>query len=189
MPVVACKLLIHKGQYDTCQIKVPDVDAKLSAVKIDGQYYSLFRRFANAEATMKALNKLAQNGDAIALTKQKNGGYVMWALEPDAQAFKGPRKKGLGWPTKGPATCFMLGSATQYQQCYVQVPDLMEPIVAVGYEDKFYSVYQPGLEAIDALDLAAQLTGRGNTSAIVSTQKGQAVCLWEPEATATATPC
>ena len=60
----------------------------------------------------------------------------------------------------------------------------MEPMVAVEHENKFYSVYRPGLEAMDALELAAQLTGRGNTSAIVSTQKGYAVCLWEPEATA-----
>ncbi|MEM9482844.1 MAG: hypothetical protein AAGA83_04040 [Cyanobacteria bacterium P01_F01_bin.116] len=184
MPVAACKLLTHKGQYSTCHIKVPDVDAKLSAIKIDSYYYSLFRRFDDAEATIAALNKLAQNEDELALTQQNNGGYVMWALELDAQAFKGPRKKGLSWPTQGPATCLMLGDAKQYQQSYVQVPDLMEPLVAIGYEDNFYSVCQAGLEAIEALQLAAQLTGRGNISAIASTPKGYAVCLWEPEATA-----
>ncbi|MEL6128990.1 MAG: hypothetical protein AAFR24_03710 [Cyanobacteria bacterium J06627_3] len=182
MPVAACKLLTYKGQYSTCHIKVPDVETKLTAVKIDGRYYSLFRRFADAASAMKALNKLAQNGDELALTKQDNGSYIIWALESEAQEFKGPRQPGRRWPTRGPATCLMLGDAQQYQQCYVQVPDLALPMVAIHHDNRFYSVYQPGLEAINALELATQLTGRGNDSAIASTTKGFAVCLWEPEA-------
>ena len=183
MPVAACKLLTYKGQYSTCHIKVPDVDAKLSAIRIDGHYYSLFRRFDGAELAMKAFNKLSkQGGDDLALTKQSNGRYVMWAIENEAQVFKGPRKQSLDWPTHGPATCLMLGDAKQYHQCYVQVPDLADPLVAVNYEEQFYSVYQPGLEAAEALELAAQFAGRGNTSAIASTTKGYAVCLLEPEA-------
>lgn len=183
MPVAACKLLTYKGQYNTCYIKVPDVDAKLPAIKIDSHYYSLFRRFENAEAAMKALNKLAKKVDeAVAITQKGNDQYVMWAMELEAQEFKGPRKQGLAWPTHGPATCLMLGDSTQYHQCYVQVPDVVQPMVAVHYDEGFYSVYQPGLEAPAALDLAAKLTGRGNKSAIASTTKGYAVCLWEPEA-------
>ncbi|NEQ50223.1 MAG: hypothetical protein F6K11_08845 [Leptolyngbya sp. SIO3F4] len=182
MPVVACKLLTYKGQYSTCQIKVPDVDAKLTAIKIDGQYYSLFRRFDDAETAMKALKKLAKKGDELALTQQKHNQYVMWAVESEAQEFKGPRKQGLDWPTYGPATCLMLGDAKQYHQCYVQVPDVAEAMIAVHHNEEFYSVYEPGLEASEALGLAAKLTGRGNKSAIASTPKGYAVCLWEPEA-------
>ena len=183
MPVVACKLLTYKGQYSTCHIKVPDVEVKLPAIKIDGQYYSLFRRFDQAAATLAALEKLAHNGDDLALMQQDNGGYVMWALEADAQEFKAPRQAGRPWPTHGPATCLMLGDAHQYHQCYVQVPDLALPMVAIHYEDRFYSVYQSALAEIAALDLATRLTGRGNASAIASTPKGFAVCLWEPEAT------
>ncbi|MBE9067539.1 hypothetical protein IQ260_12805 [Leptolyngbya cf. ectocarpi LEGE 11479] len=183
MPVAACKLLTYKGQYSTCHIKVPDIDTKLAAIRIDGQYYSLFRQFDDAETAVSALNKLAQNtGDELALTQKAHDRYVIWVLEVDAQAFKGPRQKGLGWPTYGPSKCLMLGEAKQYHQCYVQVPDLMEPVVAVHYEDRFYSVYQPGLDAAAALELAAQFTWRGNESAIAATPKGYAVCLWEPEA-------
>lgn len=182
MPVAACKLLTYKGQYSACHIKVPDVEAKLPAIKIDGHYYSLFRRFDQATATLAALGKLAQKGDDLALTQQENGGYVMWALEADAQEFKAPRQAGRSWPTHGPATCLMLGDAHQYHQCYVQVPDLALPMVAIHYADRFYSVYQTSLDAIAALGLATQLTGRGNASAIASTPKGFAVCLWEPEA-------
>ncbi|MEA5463585.1 hypothetical protein [Leptothoe sp. PORK10 BA2] len=182
MPVAACKLLTHKGQYSTCYIKVPDVDAKLPAIKVDGHYYSLFRRFGHGAATMKALGKLAQNGDQLALIKQENGSYTIWAWEADAQEFKPPRDAGRAWPTHGPATCLMLGDAHQYHQCYVQVPDLALPIVAIHYTDRFYSVYQPALDETAALELAAQLTGRGNDCAIASTPKGFAVCLWEPEA-------
>ena len=183
MPVAACKLLTYKGQYSTCQIKVPDVDTKLPAVKIGNQLYSLFRRFENAETVMKALDKLAQKGDELlALTKQSNNSYVMWALELEARVFKGPRNAGRKWPTHGPATCLILGDAKQYHQCYVTVPDLAEPVVALQHEDRFYSVYQTGLEASEALDLSTQLTWRGHDSAIASTAKGYAICLWEPEA-------
>lgn len=184
MPVAACKLLTYKGQYSTCHIKVPDIETKLVAIKIDGHYYSLFRRYDNAETALQALNKLAKNaGDELALTQQTHERYVIWVLEADAQAFRGPRQKGLGWPTYGPSECLMLGDGQQYHQCYIQVPDLVEPMVAVHYEDRFYSVYQPGMDAAAALDLAAQFTRRGNESAIAATPKGYAVCLWEPEAT------
>ena len=182
MPVAACKLLTYKGQYNTCHIKVPDVDAKLPAFKIDAQYYSLFRRFDHADGAMKALHKLAQQGDELALTKQGASRYVMWALEPEALEFKGPRQKSLAWPTHGPAMCLMLGDAQQYHQCYVQVPDVADPMVAVQHQDRFYSVLQPGLTSTEALDLAAILAWRGNACAIASTTKGYAVCLWEPEA-------
>ena len=184
MPVVTCKLLTYKGQYSTCQIKVPDIDTKLSAVKIDSRYYSLFRRFDDAESAMTALNRLTQTGnDEMALTNLDNGRYVMWALELEAQAFKGRRQQEPQWPTHGPASCLILGNAKQYNQCYVKVPDLAQPLVAVQCDARFYSVYQPGMEAQAALELAAQFAGRGNDSAIAATAKGYAVCLWEPEAT------
>lgn len=184
MSVVACKLLTYKGQYRLCHIKVPDVDVKLSAIEIDSQCYSLFRRFDNANAAIKALDKLAQQGgEVLALTKQKSNAYVMWALELDAQILKASGKKvERPWPTFGPANCLMLGAAKQHHQCYVQVPDLAEPVVAVHHENQFYSVYQTGLNAVEALDLATQFARRGNKNAIASTPKGYAVCLWEPEA-------
>ncbi len=182
MPVAVCKLLTYQGQYSKCQIKVPDVDAKLPAIKIGGQLYSLFRRFADADAAMKALQKLAQQGDELALTKQTPNKYVMWALEVDAHIFKDPKQEGQTWPTCGPAVCLMLGDAKQYHQCYVTVPELTKPIVAVWHEQRFYSVYQTRLNAAEALELASQLTWRGHDSAIAATAKGYAVCLWEPEA-------
>lgn len=189
MPVAVCKLLIYKGQYSPCHIKVPDVDTKLAAINIDGRYYSLFRQFDDATAVIQTFHKLSNSGgEELALTQQHNGRYVMWVLELAAQALKGRRKQGLAWPTYGPANCLMLGDAKQYHQCYVQVPDVMQPLVAVHYDDRFYSVCKPGLEAADALDLAAKFTRRGNDSAIASTQKGYAVCLWEPEAIMSPTP-
>ena len=185
MSVAICKLLTYKGQYTMCHIKVPDVDDRLSAIKIGNQYYSLFRRFENAEATMSALDKLARQGnELLALTRPTNNGYVMWALELEAQVYRGSRKDGRRWPTHGPASCLILGDAKQYHQCYIQVPDLAQPMVALRHDEKFYSVYRPGLEASEAFDIAAQLTGRGHDGAIASTTKGYAVCLWEPEATA-----
>ncbi len=185
MPVVACKLLTYKGQYNSCQIKVPDVDAKLSAIEVDCQYFSLFRRFEHAEAAISALHKLAkQGGEVLALTKQKNNGYIMWALELDAQLLRAVKKKNMrSWPTHGPASCLMLGDAKQYHQCYIQVPDLAQPVVAIHWGERFYSVYQTGLEAVAALDLATKFARRVNESAIATTSKGYAVCLWEPEAT------
>ena len=182
MPVAVCKLLTYKGQYSTCHIKVPDVDVRLSAVKVNGGYYSFFKRFDDGETAMAALHRLAQRGDELALTSQPNGSYIMWALEAEAQEFKPPRQNRRRWPTHGPAACLVLGDARHYRQCYVQVPDLAQPVVAICYEERFYSVYQPGLAVSEAFDLAAQFTRRGNEVAIASTQKGYAVCLAEPEA-------
>ena len=186
MPVAVCKLLIYKGQYSTCHIRVPDVDTKLPAIKVDSQYYSFFRRLDDAEAVMKMLHRLAKKGEELALTKLGSSGYVTWALEAEGQELRGPRKKELDWPTHGPAPCSVLGDAQHYQQCYVQVPDVVQPMVAIRYKDDFYSVYQPGLEALQALDLATQFTWRGNQCAIAATPKGYAVCLWEPEASLSA---
>jgi hypothetical protein len=177
-----CRLLAYRGQYTPCHIEVPDVEGKLAAVAVDGRYFSLFRRFDDAEKVMKVAAKLAQRGDDLALTASAQG-YVVWVYEPEAKELPAANAENrMHLPTYGPAPCFIICDTTHYRPCYIKVPDLPKYLVAVYYAKRFYSVYRRGLKAEEVLEMATQLVGRGDEVAIAPTKQGYALCVWEPEA-------
>jgi hypothetical protein len=178
-----CKLLSYRGQYSTCQLQVPDVDAKLAGIEVDKRFFSFFRRFEKAETVMEVAAKLAQRGDDIALT-QSSQGYMVWVYEPDAREVGSQNDKNnqMHLPTYGPAPCFLICDTNHYRPCYIKVPDLPKPLVAVYYARRFYSVYRRGLKPEEALEVATKLVGRGDEVAIAPAKQGYAICVWEPEA-------
>ncbi|MEL6139482.1 MAG: hypothetical protein AAFR42_19005 [Cyanobacteria bacterium J06628_6] len=177
-----CKLLSYKGQFTPCHISVPDLEGKQAAIDIDGRYFSLFKRFDSAEKVLQVAARLAKRGEDIAVT-QSSQGYVMWVHEEDATMLKlNVSSKSIQLPTFGPSPCYVIVSMKSYRPCYIKVPDLMQPMVAIYYAKRFYSVYRRGLTAADAIEIAKKLVGRGDEVAIAPTRNGYAVCGWEPEA-------
>ena len=75
------KILKHPP---TCKIRVPDLEGTLSAVSIDGQYYSLFQAVQDWEELQRIIAILKRRGDktAIAQIDQK---YTIWVWEPEAK--------------------------------------------------------------------------------------------------------
>ncbi|MEO1592907.1 MAG: hypothetical protein AAFU71_16670 [Cyanobacteria bacterium J06632_22] len=183
-PVTAavCKLLSYKGQYTPCHITVPDMAEKQAAVDVDGRYFSLFKRFDSAEKILNVAAKLAKRGEDIAITHSSQG-YVMWIHEEDATLLKlNVSSKSIQLPTFGPASCYVIVGMKSYRPCYIKVPDLTQPMVAIYYAKRFYSVYRRSLSAADAIEIAKKLVARGDEVAIAPTRNGHAICVWEPEA-------
>ncbi len=177
-----CKLLSYKGQYTPCHITVPDMDEKQAGIDIDGRYFSLFKRFDAAEKVLDVAARLAKRGEDIAITRSSQG-YTTWIHEADATLVKhNVSSKSIQLPTFGPAPCYVIVGMKSYRPCYIKVPDLMQPMVAIYYARRFYSVYRRGLAAADAIEIAKKLVGRGDEVAIAPTRNGRAVCVWEPEA-------
>ncbi|MEM8806360.1 MAG: hypothetical protein AAGF01_10080 [Cyanobacteria bacterium P01_G01_bin.38] len=181
-----CKLLAYKGQYKTCHIGIPQAEGKRIAVAVDGRYFRFFRRFDTAQQVMAVAERLAQRGSDFALTesfKDNKKGYRVWLYTPNVEnvtteALDGP----LRLPVYGPSPCFMIFDQAHYRPCYIKVPDLPQPRVAIYYDKRFYSVCGKGLSAVSALELGQKLVGRGDEVAIASTDQTYVVCLWEPEA-------
>jgi len=69
--------------YPACEIRVPDLDESLSAIAIEGDYYSLFQVAKDQEEMRRITAILERRGDKTAIT-QTNGQYNIWVWEPEA---------------------------------------------------------------------------------------------------------
>ena len=177
-----CKLLFFKQQYSSCHIRLADVDKPLAAVRAEGQYYSFFRAFEDAQKMLKAALKLGKLGDEAAVTRTKLG-YVLWVHEPDAVMTVSNRfRVGSVKPTLSPVTCLILKDQNSYRSCYIQMPDLPEKFEAIHYNGNYYSLFRQGENLDKLLEIAAKLTKRGDNLAIAPAQAGHAICIWEPSA-------
>lgn len=78
------RILTASDPYETCQIKVPDLDKQLSAVHYEGNLYSLFKTVDNLQQATQLIQRLSYRGDET-LIIQSAEGLSIWILEPDAQ--------------------------------------------------------------------------------------------------------
>lgn len=79
----ATKVIESPDQYQSCHIRVPDLEKPVPAILVDQDYYSFFKAVKGGEKTLEIVAKLGKNGDSTAITKTANG-YVVWVREPDA---------------------------------------------------------------------------------------------------------
>ncbi|HEY9805354.1 MAG TPA: hypothetical protein V6D04_02205, partial [Candidatus Obscuribacterales bacterium] len=68
-------------------IRVPDLDHRLSAIAVEGQYYSFFRVVKDRSQALEVANRLARRGDQATITSTAKG-EVVWVLEPEAELDK-----------------------------------------------------------------------------------------------------
>lgn len=72
------------SQYQSCYIRVADLDDRLEAIQWNGRYYSLFKVTETRQQVIELGNKLKRRGDAAVIT-QTSRGYCLWVWEPDAR--------------------------------------------------------------------------------------------------------
>lgn len=78
-------VLTKEGEeYQHCFIRVPDLDKRLAAIRVENQYYSLFKTVEDQYAAVELLHRLSQRGDRMIVT-QRSSSYDIWVLELDAQ--------------------------------------------------------------------------------------------------------
>jgi len=71
--------------YQTCRITVPHLKQRLFAILINNEYYSFFRVEKTKEKVLEIMVKLGHQVEKMAITQTAKG-YVIWNLEPEAQA-------------------------------------------------------------------------------------------------------
>ncbi|MGI0487198.1 hypothetical protein ACN4EK_17285 [Pantanalinema rosaneae CENA516] len=75
---------VPPGQYQTCYIRVADLDDRLEAIHYNGRYYSLFKITETRQHALELGSKLQRRGDAAVMT-QTSQRYCLWVWEPDAR--------------------------------------------------------------------------------------------------------
>jgi hypothetical protein len=78
-----CKMLAAQGEYQPCQIQVPDLDKSLSAIMVKAAYYALQVTESNQNHAFEIGSRLSQRGDNVMIT-QHSYGYSIWVHEPEA---------------------------------------------------------------------------------------------------------
>ncbi len=86
-PSPTCKILTSPGQYQTCLVRVPDLDEQLQAILMDGKYYGLFKAVENRQQALEIAARLGRRGDDTVITKTEQGEAV-WVFEPEARQEK-----------------------------------------------------------------------------------------------------
>jgi hypothetical protein len=79
-----CKILTLTTQYQSCQIRVPDLDDRFQAILVDGKYYGLFKVVENRQQALEIAARLGRRGDDTVITKTGQG-EIVWVLEPEAR--------------------------------------------------------------------------------------------------------
>lgn len=177
---IACRLLLDRDLYAPCHIRVPDVAQRLSAVYVDNQFYSFFKFVPNAQKALDVLVRLGKRDDQVALTSTKRG-YVIWAYEPNASyAPPGKSPNFAIRPVFGPKPCLLITDVEAYELCSLQVPDMAQPLTAIAYRNKYYSIFKQNNEAAKLLAMAAKLSQRGDDVLIALTPPTYTLGLFEP---------
>jgi hypothetical protein len=80
---VAAVDLLPEGNYPTCQIRTPD-HQRLTAICIDGEFFSFYRLIKDLSQARGLLEKLTQTGQKLIVTPEHNG-FVLWSYQPKAE--------------------------------------------------------------------------------------------------------
>jgi hypothetical protein len=179
-------ILISRDQYSSCHVSVPEMEKPLAAIEIGDTHYSFFTAVADSKRVLGIAIKLSYMGDAIAITKIAKG-YAVWVLEPDTRLLRFQNSGGQPFNPKPrrsptPTVCRVLLSPQQYRPLNIWVPDLDQPLSAIEFEGKYYSIFRVEADVTKLLEIAAKIMQRGDEIVMTKTEQGQfAICIWEPE--------
>jgi hypothetical protein len=177
---IECKLLFDRDLYTPCHIWVDDVGHRLSAVYVDNQFYSFFKVVPNPNKLLDIVARLGKRDDKAAITLTRQG-YVLWAYEPQAQYAPPSRQPNHRiYPVFGPNNCLLIIDPQTCQPCQIQVPDVSQPLEALAYRNRYYSVFKQDTDAAKLLEIAAKLARRGDDTLITITGGVYRLGLLEP---------
>jgi hypothetical protein len=77
------RIVESRNQYKPCHIRVPDVEQRLVAIKLDDQYYSFFAVTQDKPNIVKMIAKTKLTVEQIVITPTVKG-YIVWVLESQA---------------------------------------------------------------------------------------------------------
>ncbi|MGB3312661.1 MAG: hypothetical protein WA939_17185 [Nodosilinea sp.] len=177
---MACKLLFDRDLYAPCHIRVPDADHRLAAIYVDNQFYSFLKIVPEAHKAIDVTMRLGKRDFTAAITLTRRG-YAVWAHEPEARYAPPNRQPGYGIrPVFGPQACLMVADESTYQTCRLQVPDVTKPLMALTYNNRYYSFFKQDTDAVKVLDMAAKLARRGDETLLVIESPTFTLALLEP---------
>jgi hypothetical protein len=77
------RIVESRNQYKPCYIRVPDVEQRLVAIRLDDQYYSFFAVTQDKPNIVKMIAKTKLTVEQIVITPTVKG-YIVWVLESQA---------------------------------------------------------------------------------------------------------
>ncbi|MBD2260088.1 hypothetical protein [Pseudanabaena sp. FACHB-2040] len=169
---IYCKFLMERAAYIPCHVRVPDMPQRISAVALDGRFYSFFRAIPEAQRAIAIATRLGKRDDEIVMTLTRRG-YGIWVNEPQAQyapPAKDPRHSLK--PAFGPSPCLILSDASSYTRCSLKVPDLSQVVDGISHNGRYYSVFRQVTGAAEAIAIAAKLAQSGDETLMVTTSGG-----------------
>ncbi|WP_199296218.1 hypothetical protein [Trichocoleus sp. FACHB-591] len=180
------RILESRTQYQPCHIRVPDLDARVAAIRVNGKFYSLLKLVKERQQALEIANRLANKGEEAVITATIKGDAI-WVLEREAyldlpaQTDLAPTAQATGIKTSS-ATAKVLESRNKYRPCHIRVPDLEHRLSAIAVEGQYYSFFKVVKDRAQALEVAARLSRRGDQTVITSSVKGDVVWVLEPDA-------
>lgn len=179
---IYCKFLTNRVSYVPCHVQVPDVPQRLSAIALDGRFYSFFKVINEAQKLLSVISRLGKQDDEVAVTPTPRG-YILWVYEPQATyapPFHAPHHSLK--PAFGPPPCLILSEPSSYSRCTLIVPDIAKPITGLVHAGKYYSIFRQETNAANSMTLTAKLTQRQDETLMVIEPDGFILAIREPNA-------
>lgn len=77
-----CLFLSDASTLEPCQIQVADLSKSVAGVRVNSDFYSVFRVEPDAQTSIQIVGKLSGRGDATLLGRARDGQYLIGVLEP-----------------------------------------------------------------------------------------------------------
>jgi hypothetical protein len=174
--------LTSRQQYQTCRIQVPDMDHTLAAIQTGRGFYSFFRAIPASEKVLRIIVRLNYKNEEVAIATTPKG-YSLWIREPKATPVK-PRDRAdsINLNANTPGSCSILVARNQYQPCYIRTPDLDQSLVAIQYQNSYYSFFRQEASLDRAFDLIAKIAQRQDDVILVKGKTDCVIYVHEPGA-------
>ena len=172
------RLLESRRQYESCHIRVPDIEERLPALLLDQKFYSFFRVVSDEQQLLSMVAKLNRQAQESVVTRVARG-YGIWLLEPTAH-IDAPRSISLQANTDV-FPYRILESRSQYKPCHIRVPDLEQRLVAIRLDDTYYSFFAVTQDKPSILKTIAKTKLTAEQIVITTTAKGYVVWVLEPQ--------
>lgn len=175
-------ILQSRYDYRPCHVYLPDSSDRIAAIAVSSEYYSFFRVEKTEKRANEVCNKLKQRGYTPILTKIPKG-LAIWTLEPDAQLVSVDTVAEVTPSiTEQELSYKILVSTSQYKFCNIRVPDLKKELIAIDFENRYYSLFKTIDDVQQAVQIVKKLSHRGSEMVITKNAKGYGLWVFEPDA-------
>ncbi|MGB3491314.1 MAG: hypothetical protein WBA57_01205 [Elainellaceae cyanobacterium] len=203
------QILRSRDRYKTCHIQLLTSGNHhwLPAIEVDGLCYSFLRVVKTQAKAIQLSCRLSQQGDRPILTQIPKG-YAVWVLESDSQLPSENRLQSLldDSPSQNsPSSRYstesdsllsdidapstqeemlyrVLTSQRQYSNHRVWLPGLDQTVLAVRFEEEFYSLFKTSQDIKQIALIVKKMSQRGDKTVVTRMPQGYGVWILEPQA-------